>query len=81
MISLGYTPNLSSSSSITIEAGELWSNFSNESTDFRQVIIPLPLISNFNLSFTKYPSVVNANGRQAYPFNVCLRNIKIIPSE
>ena len=35
--------------------------FSNESTDFRQVIIPLPLISNFNLSFTKYPSVVNAN--------------------
>jgi len=80
-ISLGYTPNLSSSSSITIEAGELWSNSSNESTDFRQVIIPLPLISNFNLSFTKYPSVVNANGRQAYPFNVCLRNIKIIPSE
>ena len=80
-ISLGYTPNLSSSSSITIEAGELWSNSSNESSDFRQVIIPLPLISNFNLSFTKYPSAVNANGRQAYPFNVCLRNIKIIPSE
>ena len=80
-ISLGYTPNLSSTSSVTIEAGELWSNSSNESTDFRQVIIPLPLISNFNLSFTKYPSVVNANGRQAYPFNVCLRNIKIIPSE
>ena len=80
-ISLGYTPNLSSSSSITVEAGELWSNSSNESTDFRQVIIPLPLISNFNLIFTKYPSVVNANGRQAYPFNICLRNIKIIPSE
>jgi hypothetical protein len=80
-ISLGYTPNLSSSSSVTIEAGELWSNSSNESTDFRQVIIPLPLISNFNLSFTKYPSVVNANGRQAYPFNICLRNIKIVPSE
>ena len=80
-ISLGYTPNLSSSSSITVEAGELWSNSSNESTDFRQVIIPLPLISNFSLSFTKYPTVVNANGRQAYPFYVCLRNIKIIPSE
>ena len=80
-ISLGYTPNLSSSSSVTFEAGELWSNSSNESTDFRQVIIPLPLISNFNLSFTKYPSVVNANGRQAYPFNICLRNIKIVPSE
>ena len=80
-ISLGYTPNLSSSSSITIEAGELWSNSSNESTEFRQVIIPLPLISNFNLTFTKYPSVINSNGRQAYPFNVCLRNIKIVPSE
>ena len=80
-ISLGYIPNLSSTSSVTIEAGELWSNSSNESTDFRQVIIPLPLISNFNLSFTKYPSVINANGRQAHPFNVCLRNIKIVPSE
>ena len=80
-ISLGYTPNLSSASSITIEAGELWSNSSNESTEFKQVIIPLPLISNFNLSFTKYPSIINANGRQSYPFNVCLRNIKIVPSE
>ncbi len=80
-ISLGYTPNLSATSSVTIEAGELWSNSSNESTEFRQVIIPLPLISNFNLSFIKYPSVINADGRQAHPFNVCLRNIKIVPSE
>ena len=80
-ISLGYSPNLSSTSSITIEDGELWSNSSNESTEFRQVVIPLPLISNFNLSFTKYPSIINANGRQAYPFNICLRNIKIVPSE
>ena len=80
-ISLGYTPNLSSSSSITMESGELWSNSSNVSTKFKQVIIPLPLISNFNLSFTKYPSIINSNGRQAYPFNVCLRNIKIVPSE
>tara|TARA_A100001015_G_scaffold237361_1_gene269927 strand:+ start:806 stop:1768 length:963 start_codon:yes stop_codon:yes gene_type:complete len=80
-ISLGYIPNLSTSSSVTVEAGELWSNSSNESTDFRQVVVPLPLISNFNLSFTKYPSVINTNGRQAYPFNVCIRNIKIVPSE
>ena len=80
-ISLGFTPNFSSTQSITIEAGELWSNSSNESTEFRQVILPLPLISNFSLSFTKYPSVINADGRQSYPFNVCLRNIKIIPSE
>ena len=80
-ISLGYTPNLSSTSSITIEDGELWSNSSNESTEFRQVIIPLPLISDFSLKFTKYPSVVNSMGRQAYPFNLCIRNIKIVPSD
>ena len=80
-ISLGYTPNLSSTPSVTVEAGELWSNSSNESTEFRQVVIPLPLISNFTLSFTKYPSVINSNGRQSYPFYVCLRNIKIVPSE
>ena len=80
-ISLGYTPNLSSSSSITVEPGELWSDSSNESTEFKQIIIPLPLISDFNLSFTKYPSIINSNGRQAYPFNVCLRNIKIVPAE
>ncbi len=80
-ISLEYTPNLSSSSSITVEAGELWSDSSNESTEFKQIIIPLPLVSNFKLSFTKYPSIINSNGRQAYPFNVCLRNIKIVPAE
>ena len=80
-ISLGYTPNLSSTSSITIEDGELWFNSSNESTEFRQVVIPLPLISDFSLKFTKYPSVVNSMGRQAYPFNLCIRNIKIVPSE
>ena len=81
-VSLEFTPNISSSlSSITTDPGELWSNSSNESTEFRQVIIPIPLISNFNLSFKKYPSSINTNGRQAYPFNVCLRNIRIIPSE
>ena len=80
-LSLGFTPNLSSTPSITFEAGELWSDSSNESTEFRRIVIPLPLISNFNLSFTKFPSAINSNGRQAYPFYVCLRNIKIIPSE
>ena len=80
-ISLGYTPNLSLTSSITVEDGELWFNSSNESTEFRQVVIPLPLISDFSLKFTKYPSVVNSMGRQAYPFNVCIRNIKIVPSD
>ena len=80
-ISLGYTPNLSLTSSITVEDGELWFNSSNESTEFRQVVIPLPLISDFSLKFTKYPSVVNSMGRQAYPFNLCIRNIKIVPSD
>ena len=80
-ISLGYTPNLSLTSSVTIEDGELWFNSSNESTEFRQVVIPLPLISDFSLKFTKYPSVVNSMGRQAYPFNLCIRNIKIVPSD
>ena len=61
--------------------GELWFNSSNESTEFRQVVIPLPLISDFSLKFTKYPSVVNSMGRQAYPFNLCIRNIKIVPSD
>ena len=80
-ISLGYTPNLSLTSSITVEDGELWFNSSNESTEFRQVVIPLPLISDFSLKFTKYPSVVNSMGRQAYPFNLCIRNIKTVPSD
>ena len=79
-IALGYTPVLSGSSSFTIEPTELWSDSSLDVTEFRQVIIPLPLIPDFRISFTKYPSELNTQGVERYPFNVCVRNIKIIPA-
>ena len=78
-ISLGYTPIVSGSSSVSIEPGELWSDSTYDVTEFRQVVVPLPLIPNFRLSFIKYPSVLNNNGIQRYPFSVCIRNIKIVP--
>ena len=92
-ISLGYTPIIlnenveeegsdtddgSDNESIAVDAGELWSDSSYDVTEFRQVVVPLPLISNFRLSFTKYPSILN-NNIQRYPFSVCIRNIKIVP--
>ena len=78
-ISLGYTPIVTGSSSVTIEPGELWFDSTYDVTEFRQVVVPLPLIPNFRLSFTKFPSVLNNNGIQRYPFSVCIRNIKIVP--
>ena len=78
-VSLGYTPIVSGSGSITIEPGELWSDSSYDVTEFRQVVIPLPIIPNFRLSFDKYPSELNSSGQQRYPFSVCIRNLKIVP--
>ena len=90
-ISLGYTPIIlgdnegddngdsTEDDSISVEAGELWSDSSYDVTEFRQVVVPLPLISNFRLSFTKYPSILNNNNVQRYPFTVCIRNVKIVP--
>ena len=78
-ISLGYTPIVSGSGSVTIEPGELWSDSSYDVTEFRQVIIPLPIIPDFRLSFDKHPSVLNSSGQQRYPFSVCIRNLKIVP--
>ena len=78
-VSLGYTPIVSGSGSLTIEPGELWSDSSYDVTEFRQVIIPLPIIPNFRLSFDKYPSVLNSSGQQRYPFSICVRNLKIVP--
>ena len=78
-VSLGYTPIVSGSGSVTIEPGELWSDSSYDVTEFRQVIIPLPIIPNFRLSFDKYPSVLNSSGQQRYPFSICVRNLKIVP--
>ena len=66
---------------MTIEPGELWSDSTYDVTEFRQVVVPLPLIPNFRLSFTKFPSVLNNNGIQRYPFSVCIRNVKIVPGE
>ncbi len=79
-IALGYTPIVSGSSSFTIEPTELWSDSSLDVTEFRQVIIPLPLISSFRISFTKYPSELNRQNVERYPFNVCIRGVKIIPA-
>ena len=78
-ISLGYTPIVAGSSNVTIEPGELWSDSTYDVTEFRQVVVPLPLIPNFRLSFTKFPSELNSNGLQRYPFSICIRNIKIVP--
>ncbi len=79
-IALGYTPIVSGSASFTIEPSELWSDSSYSVTEFRQVIIPLPLIPNFRITFTKYPTPLNSQGVERYPFNVCIRNVKIIPA-
>ncbi len=78
-IALGYTPLVSGSSSITIEPGELWSDASYDATAFRQVVVPLPIIPSFRLSFDKHPSVLNSAGQQRYPFSVCIKNLRIIP--
>jgi hypothetical protein len=78
-ISLGYVPIVSGSGSVTIEPGELWSDSSYNVTEFRQVVVPLPIIPDFRLSFDKHPSVLNSAGVQRYPFSVCIRNLKIVP--
>jgi len=79
-IALGYTPIVSGSASFTFEPSELWSDSGFSVTEFRQVIIPLPLIPDFKITFTKYPSLLNSQGDERYPFNVCIRNVKIIPA-
>ena len=38
---------------------------------------PNDTIRSFNLSFTKYPSVINADGRQAYPFTVSYTHLTL----
>lgn len=78
-ISLGYTPIVSGSGSLTIEPGVLWSDGSYDVTEFRQVIVPLPIIPSFRLSFDKHPSVLNSAGRQRYPFSVCIKNLRVVP--
>lgn len=79
-ISLGYTPIVSGIGSDTqLEPAELWSDSTYDVTEFRQVVLPLPLIADFRLSFIKHPSPLNEQGQQLYPFSVCLRDIRIVP--
>ena len=79
-ISLGYTPVLADNDDLNINPSELWYDDTYDVTEFRQVIIPLPLIPNFRLTFTKFPSVLNDQNQQRFPFTVCIRDIRIIPA-
>jgi len=83
-ISLSYNPIITLGGGLTAdetEPYELWSDATYEVTRFRQVIIPLPNLSDFDLIFTKYPSALNENDEQLHPFTVCIRNIRIVASE
>ena len=83
-ISLSYNPIIALGSSLNpveTDPYELWSDVTYEVTRFRQVIIPLPNLSDFDLVFTKYPSTLNENDDQLHPFTVCIRDIRIVASE
>lgn len=83
-ISLSYNPIIALGSGLNpveTDPYELWSDVTYDVTRFRQVIISLPNLSNFDLVFTKYPSTLNENDEQLHPFTVCIRNIRIVASE
>jgi hypothetical protein len=83
-ISLSYNPIIALGSGLNpveTDPYELWSDVTYNETRFRQVIIPLPNLSDFDLVFTKYPSALNENDQQMHPFTVCIRNIRIVASE
>ena len=83
-ISLSYNPIIALGSGLNpveTDPYELWSDVTYEVTRFRQVIIPLPNLSDFDLVFTKYPSALNENDDQLHPFTVCIRDIRIVASE
>lgn len=83
-ISLSYNPIIALGSGLNpveTDPYELWSDVTYEVTRFRQVIIPLPNLSDFDLVFTKYPSTLNENDDQLHPFTVCIRDIRIVASE
>lgn len=79
-LSLGYTPLVQGAENLSIDPSIVWSEKSYDITEFRQVILPLPLIPNFRLTFFKHLSELDNDWEQLYPFSVCVRNIKIIPS-
>ena len=83
-ISLSYNPIIALGSGLNpveTDPYELWSDVTYDVTRFRQVIISLPNLSDFDLVFTKYPSALNENDDQLHPFTVCIRDIRIVASE
>ena len=83
-VSLSYNPIIALGSGLNpveTDPYELWSDVTYDVTRFRQVIIPLPNLSDFDLVFTKYPSALNENDDQLHPFTVCIRDIRIVASE
>ena len=84
-VSLSFNPviDLGSgiSSSTLSEPYELWSDSGYDVTNFRQVVIPLPNLTDFDLIFTKYPSVLDNENSQLHPFTVCIRGIRIVAAE
>lgn len=79
-ISLAYTPIVPGvTNNVELTPTELWEDSTLDVTDYRQVVIPLPLIENFRLSFIKHPSILNELDQQRFPFNVCIRDVRIIP--
>ena len=84
-VSLSYNPVIdlgSGISSSTLSGSyELWSDSSYDITNFRQIVIPLPNLTDFDLIFTKYPSVLDEQNNQKHPFTVCVRGIRIVAAE
>ena len=83
-VSLSYNPIIALGSGLNpveTDPYELWSDVTYDVTQFRQIIIPLPNLSDFDLVFTKYPSALNENDDQLHPFTVCIRDIRIVASE
>ena len=79
--SLSYNAIFAATATETIVPSELWAETGYEADSWRQVVVELPLIGDFRLTFTKYPSIIDSRDRQLFPFSVCIRNIRIIPSD
>lgn len=79
--SLSYNAIFSGAATETIVPSELWAETGYQADSWSQVVVELPLIGDFRLTFSKYPSIVDSTDRQLFPFSVCIRNIRIVPSD
>ena len=79
--SLSYNAIFAATATETIVPSELWAETGYDADNWKQVVIELPLIGDFRLTFTKFPSIMDSQNRQLFPFSVCVRNIRIIPSD